>query len=1087
MVPALRRFFASAVAAALLPAWLAAQQPAVITGQVTGEDGRAIANATVSIPQFQIGGTTREDGRYSILVPANRVSGQQVTLTAKAINYKPQSTTITLAEGQITQDFTLAPNPLQLGEVVVTGAGTASEVEKLGNVRNSVPPAEIDRSNEPSVVAALSAKAPNVQVTTTSGSPGASTFIQIRGPRTYNTTGQPIIVVDGLPIDYTSFATFSFNRSDGEGPITGGEEQTRAIDLNPNDIESVEILKGPAASAIYGARAAAGAILITTKSGKPGPTRYSLRSNFQFDRPTKYYPLQRSWAGPGRFGVLGFGIRSWGPAIGPSTPTYDHARELFETGFGTDQTLTISGGNDRTLFYLSGNYNYTDGMIVGSNDALKRVTVRLNGSQRVSDRLKVSGNIAYANTGGRFIQRGNNVSAILLGGLRTPPQFNNLPDTADNGQHRSYNLPDPLPTETRSTRVFDNPFFVIRKFDDRAQTDRVFGNIGAEWQAFDWLKFNYTLGADYYDDERLEGYPLSNSTNPDGQVIGGHITNFQVDHNLSATASWKASEGLAGTVTVGQGLNHRRQTIQGTVGRTLIAPDLFTFQNTVTRDPLTDQVFKNRVEGYFGQVTFDIAKQLYLTGAIRNDGSNTYGVNHRRAWFPKGSAAWNFIPSRPEGAITYGKLRAAYGEAGIEPNPYQIVTVVRSDLPSSGGVQGTGLSPILNGQGGTVLNFIRGNPDLREERSKEFEAGIDLGLVKDKADLSFTWYNSRTSGVILQFPLPPSTGFLFEQRNAGEFRNRGIEVTLNVRPITTKDFGWDLGFQFARNRNKVLNIVGADTSSFIELPGAFLLSQGVQIGQPFGIMRGLGLVKCGITPQVDALVGDTSCDTAPKGALYIAANGFPIQDPNVRNIGDPNYDWTGSARTTFRIKGFQVSSLVDVRNGGVVWNGTRGALLSYGTDAETANRAVCTAPTAGAKKCLAYSGNEHTFGTDFWFIGPVAGPGAGTAVPIGEQWYRQGPANVFVGNDEDMLQDAGFVRLREVSLQYTLDQPWVRRALGFSSIDLRVAGRNLLTSTNYTGLDPETNLGQGEQTRRGVDYFNNPQSRSFVFTVTLNR
>ncbi len=1048
----------------------------MITGHVSGEDGRAIPNAAVSIPQLQLGGTAREDGRYTIVVPPNRVTGQQVTLTARALGYRPQSSVITLAEGQIAQDFTLAPNPLQLGEVVATGAGTSSEVEKLGNLRNSVPAAEIEKSQEPNLINALSAKAPNVTVTSTSGSPGTSTFIQIRGPRTYNSTGQPLIVVDGLPIDYTSFATFNFDPG-SEGPITGAEEPTRSVDLNPNDIESVEVLKGPAASSIYGARAAAGAILITTKAGKPGPARYSLRSNFQFDRPTKYYQLQRRYGGPGVFGIKGFGRESWGPALDPGTPTYDHARELFETGLGTDQTLTISGGTDQTLFYLSGNYNYTDGMIVGNKDVLKRITVRVNGSQRLSDRLKVSGNIAYANTGSRFVQRGNNVSGILLGGLRTPPEFNNLPDTADNGQHRSYRLPDPLPTDARISRGFDNPFFVIRKFDNRAQTDRVFGNLGVDWQTFDWLKFNYTLGADYYDDERLEGYPLSNSTNPEGQVIAGHITNSTADHNLSATASWKVHDGLAGTFTVGQELNHRRQTITGTVGRTLVAPDLFTMQNTVSREPPTDQVIKRRVEGYFGQATLDLAQQVYLTGAIRYDGSNSYGPNHRRAWFPKVSAAWNFIRSRPAGVITYGKLRAAYGEAGVEPDPYNIATAVQ--------IQN------LNGQPGTVLSSTRGNPDLREERSKELEAGFDIGLIRDKADLSFTWYNSRTSGVILEYPLPSSSGFLLENRNAGEFRNRGIEVTLNLRPIATRDFGWDLGFQFARNRNQVLNIAGADSATFVQLRGSFLVSQGVQIGQPFGVMRGRGLVKCGVTPDVNDLVGDNSCDTAPAGALYIGADGFPIQDPNERLIGDPNYNWTGSARTTFRIRNFQVSGLVDIRNGGAVWNGTRLALLFYGTHAETANRATCTQPILDADgsplECAHYEGNVRTFGKDFWFIGPVAGPGAGTAVPIGDQWYRDGPSNVFAGNDEDAVQDAGFVRLREVSLQYTLQQPWVRRALGFSSIDLRVAGRNLLTWTDYTGLDPETNLGQAEQTRRGIDYFNNPQSRSFVFTVTLNR
>jgi hypothetical protein len=225
------------------------------------------------------------------------------------------------------------------------------------------------------------------------------------------------------------------------------------------------------------------------------------------------------------------------------------------------------------------------------------------------------------------------------------------------------------------------------------------------------------------------------------------------------------------------------------------------------------------------------------------------------------------------------------------------------------------------------------------------------------------------------------------------------------------------------------------------------------------------------------------------GAVFISDNGFPLLDDNLRIVADPNYNWTGSARTTFRFSKLQLSGLLDVRNGGQLYNGTRGALYSYGTHQDTEQRASCIdAGAAPFASCPGgFTGNEHTFGTDFWFTGPVVGPGAGLAVPIGEQWYRQGIGNTFNSNDEGFVETAGFVRLREVSLQYTIDQSWVRRTLGFSSIDLRVAGRNLWTSTDYKGLDPETNLGQAEQPVRGKDYFNLPQSRSFVFGVTLNR
>ncbi|HEX5387572.1 MAG TPA: SusC/RagA family TonB-linked outer membrane protein [Gemmatimonadales bacterium] len=1100
MAPALRRFFASLGALLLLPAagLMAQQQAAVITGTVTSDNGRPLANATVSLTQLGLGGSTREDGHYTILVPANRVSGQQVTVTARAINYKPQTTTVTLAEGQITQDFSLAANPLQLGELVVTGEGTTSEVSKLGNVRSSVSGQEITHSQEPSVINALSAKAPNVVVTSSSGDPGSSAFIQIRGPRTYSGSTQPLFVVDGMPVDNTTYATFNFDALDGEGPITGGNTQSRLTDINPADIESVEILKGPSASSIYGASAGNGVILITTKHGHAGPTRYSLRSSFGTDNANNYMTLQRSFGqgtnsiapAPGDCDRSGAAIcfRSWGPQLAAGTPTFDHARDLFTTGFSSDQTLTISGGNDRTTFFISGNNLYQNGSVIGSNDVLRRTAVKLSGSHQASNAIKIGANLNYSKTDGRFIDRGNNTSGILLGSYRTPPEYNNFADTATtkvgatNPSSFIIQKPDPV-LDFGSSRVFDNPVFDINNILDQSSNQRVFGNANIEASLASWLKLNETIGTDYYNDDRANALPINASSFPAGDIKSGNITNFTIDQVLTATATWKKSANLGGTFTIGQNVNANRQTLRGTTGRGFITTTPFNLQNTVTRDPIIDQQFKTRTVGYFGQATFDIANQLYLTGALRYDGSNTYSPDNRYAWFPKASMAWNFIKDRPTSTVSYAKIRASYGEAGVNPLPYELQTLVspQAGFFFNGGVQGVGLNPTENGIGGVYTQSTKGADQLVPERSKEFETGFDVGLFGDKSDLSFTFYQAKTANVILPFPLPPSTGFQFQNANAGRIRNRGIEVNLNIRPVTKRDFAWDLGFQFARNRNDVLGL-GENPPDFLELPGAFLVSQGLSVGLPYGSLRGSGLIRCGVSSSGVLPDFDAACQGQPKGALYIGADGFPILDPSPTIIGNPNADWTGSGRTSFRVKNLTLSALVDVRNGGDVWDGTRGALYSYGTHKDTEQRASCT----DRNDPTTCTGNVHTFGQDFWFIGPTVGPGAGTPVSIGEGWYRN-TGTTFAGDDGDFIEDGGFIRLREVALQLSLNQPWVRRSLGLSSIDLRVAGRNLLTSTKYRGLDPETNLGQAQQVRRGLDYFNTPQSRSFNFTVTLSR
>src|SRR6266545_4703236 len=364
MCSGVRLFLASAGLVALLPGTARAQQQraSVVQGRVTSAAGVPLVYADVRIPALSAGAITKDNGTYMIAIPAARGSGQTVTITARVLGYKGMSVQITLEPGgTMTQDFTLVANPLQIGEVVVTGAGTTTEAEKLGSVRNAVDSTLVQRSNEKNVIEALAGKAPNVEVVGQSGEPGASSFIRIRGPKTIRGTGQPLIVVDGTPIDNTTNSTGSF--------LGSTSTSNRASDLNPNDVANVEILKGAAASAIYGSRAGQGVVLITTKSGAPGPTHYSLRSTATVDHVNKTVPLQTLY-GQGTGGLPGtctttncsVGVTtSFGPLLGSTVPVYDHWDELFHTGSSFDNNLTISGGGDRTNFYFSGAYLYNNG------------------------------------------------------------------------------------------------------------------------------------------------------------------------------------------------------------------------------------------------------------------------------------------------------------------------------------------------------------------------------------------------------------------------------------------------------------------------------------------------------------------------------------------------------------------------------------------------------------------------------------------------------------------------------------------------------------------------------------------------------
>ena len=1093
-------FVVSAVA--LLPRQALAQQPATLTGRVTAESGQPLASAGVIIEQLSAGAVTRPDGSYTIIIPGARVPSGPVTVTARLVGYRARSAQVTLATGSAVQDFTLLDNPLQLGELVVTGAGTVSEVEKLGTGRSSVDSLSIVRSAEPNVVGALAAKAPNVTVVSSSGDPGASAHIQIRGQTTISAgsgiggaDAQPLFIVDGVPIDNT----VSYNNPGVASVNSSAAPSNRAIDINPNDIENVEVLKGAASGAIYGSRAGQGVVIITTKKGRPGPTKYSLRSSVSLDEVGRLPELQRKY-GLGAAGVtpacvagaaancfVGFGqAGSWGPEIPAGTPTFDHAGEMFQTGQTFDNALTVSGGNDRTTFFLSGGTTTQRGTITGSNDKFDRISVRFNGSHRVFDNLKVGANIAYVDGGGGFITSRNSTDGLLLGAWRSPPNFDNTayldPTT---GLHRSYRFPNPAAGSEQGTRFYDNPFFVANESFNKSEIGRTFGGINAEFAATSWLSFAYTLGTDYSNDERTQAWPWSTSNttvvgvNGVGGVNAGYIKSFQIDHNLTATARYRVGPAFSGSVTVGQNLNSNSYQTRQVLGTGLVAPEPYNLGNTATQLPPYDYKQTIRLESYFAQVSADLWDQLFLTAAVRNDGASTFGADSRRNWYPKGSAAWTFFRSA-EGTnrfLTYGKLRAAYGQSGTQPAPYLLTSVLLGAWNGNDGGWGPAISSGQNGQGGLISSFILPTTDLGPERVKEFETGFDLGLWQDKADIGFTWYRAISSDVILNLPTAGSTGYTQKPANAATIRNAGIEVALNLRPITKRNFAWDVGLQVATNRNRVTDLAGVQ---FVPLPvggGTNGLGiQGVAIeGQPLGVYYGSDFIRCGRGLTFNGVDLDNTageCQGAATNALYVAADGYPQLDVGgTYVVGNPEPNWTGAVRTSFRVNKFSIGGLLDVRQGGDAHNGTKGALHHFGTSRESqVNR----------------DGGNFVFGDNYFGNETVAGPGVGTGVPLGEAWYT-GNGGTFNGPTSQFVEDGSFVKLREVSLGYTFDQPWISRLLGFSSMELRVAGRNLHTWTSYTGVDPETSLLGAASPVRGIDYFNNPQSRSYVFSLTLNR
>jgi TonB-linked SusC/RagA family outer membrane protein len=1104
----MRKFFSSAISLIALTVSAAfAQDVTRVSGRVVSDAGVPLVGASVFIPGMGLGTTTGEDGTYSFVIPAGRATGQTVTLTARTLGYTASSAQITLTPGaNITQNFTLAVNPLHLGEVVVTGAGTSSIRERLTTTINSVDTALIQRAATPqNIVSALAGKAPNVEVRTQSGEPGASASIKIRGNASLTGTNQPLFVVDGQPIDNQTIST---DQGPSDFPGTGGTvAQNRAADINPNDIESIDILKGSAAAAIYGARAANGVVLITTKRGRQGPTRVTFSSTETWDRIDAKQILQTQFGQGTALNASGnpfpdgphpavcasldcsLDRRSWGPAVAPGTPTYNHLTEIFDTGLLADNNLSVSGGNERTTFYASGGLTKQNGFIVGPNNKDTRVSVRLKASHQINSQLNVGGNFSYVDRRDAFVQKGSNVSGLFLGALRTPPNFNNEDYLTPTGLQRPYRFPNPSSSDAFIGRAYyDNPFFVLNNPANRSELGRSIANVSLDYNPTDWLRVQETLGGDYYNDWRIEALPITSANDANGRVVRLDINNLEIDHNLLATAKRDFGQNVQTTLSLGQNLNSRRFRDTYNAGERLIAPSPLSLNNTVSIQGTEFRSLRH-IESYFAQAEANIYDQFIANVGLRNDGFSTFGASKRRHTFPKASAAWIFTrllhPDNNSGLLSFGKIRAAYGETGKEPPVYGAITA----LSSSSLFGSPGYGDVITtkfGNGGLVTGSTLGNNALRPERTRENEYGIDLGLFNQKVDLGLTYYNKRANDVIVNaLPVNTSqTGAFFTVANGASLTNKGVELSLNARPVTLANFAWDLGIQYGRNRGKVTSLLGADNITYNNegFTGAIGSSS---LGWAPGVIRGNDFARCGNGAVVQNSAGvdvdiDAYCtaNSQPKGALYLDINGQPINDPTDRVIADPNPRYTVGYTTSIKVfNKVTLSGLLDVRKGGQVWDGTRGILNYFGTSIESGQLRTTTNGQFGVN-----------YLTDKYPV--VTGPGKGvvafTDYATWQQWYN-GEGGGFGNTGALFVEDGSFAKLRELSIAYTLNAGFLRAVGGFTSADIRFAGRNLHTWTKYKGLDPEANLGGAEYLTQGIDYFNHPQSRSFVLSFSLNR
>lgn len=1077
--------FSSTGQAALVPrADVVVPPPA---GSISGLVADSVSNAPLSGVQISVDGravaNTGSDGRYRVATVAPGAH----TVTARRLGYALKSRDVTVIDGVVaTVDFSLNAVASALTQVVVTGAGTQAIRGQLATTINSVDTTLLARQGTPqNLLSALQGAAPGVEVRQQSGEPGSSVAVYVRGISTLTGSAQPLFVVDGVPIDNSV-----------SGQVFGGfVTSNRAADINPNDIESIDILKGAAAGAIYGARGSNGVVLITTKHATTGAVRWSFNTTASSDHAMTPFHLQTVY-GQGTNGVAdaptcgittaSCSVGAFGPVLAVGTPAYNHINDIFRTGSTLDNALSVSGGDSHSSFLASGGLTTQQGTMIGPNNNYTRYTGRVIGNIQLSPSVLVGGSVNYIQTNGNYLGRGDNLEGMLLASFRTPPEFNNSPYLNAAGSQRTYRFPRPAPGTDTLSHGYDNPFWIANVPPSLSRLGRAIANVNLAWTPSAWLNVKEVLGVDNYNDQRLTALPLSASSVPTGQVSQLLFSNLQIDHNLTATITNDFTRNINSTLTIGQNLNSRRLGTIGITGNRLIAPQPYTPQNTSLVTAAYTQSL-DHIQSYFMQEQLNLYQQLYLTVGVRDDGFSTFGANQPTALYPKASAAWdvtNFLGNKNHsGKLSYLKMRAAFGETGKEPPLYAAVSgLTNTAVFGSNFTANEGLGLIQSGNGGIVSSSQLGNPNLRPERQRELEGGVDIGFLDQRIDLAVTLYSKRATDIILPVPVNTwQTGAYTEYENAATVSNRGAEIALNLHILDKRNVGWDLGINFATNSSKVLALRGTSALSLASAPGDNI-GEAI-VGYAPGVFYGGDFIKCGRGIQANVGLGGVSnidqiCAQATgglkSGALFLGANGQPIVDPTSRVVGDPNPRYMLNYNTTLRLGShIRISSLIDVRSGGQVWDQTRAAMDRFGSGTET----------------LVRSGTG-IFGQNYLtnLYPNVAGPGVGvtafSTLPQWQAWFS-GAGGGSAPNGE-FIEDGSFVKWRELSVTYSYSGPLMRYS-GFSTLDVRVAGRNLATWTKYKGMDPEANLYGAASLTQGIDVWNPPQIRSYVLSLSFNR
>ena len=1109
------------------PLCLFAVDVVTITGKVVSESGEELIGANVSVLEGSTGTATDVSGSYRFEV-LKTASQNRLLVKASYIGYQSIVDTVNINEVEDNNteiNFILSADVMRLESVVVTGVGIKQETKKLGVSIETVRKEQVEDSPEISLVSALRGNVSGLEVRKTSGDAGTNAFFRIRGTGTISGGHEPLVIVDGSPVSTRTLDSGGRETSERGHP----ESSSRMADINMDDIESIDVLKGAAASAIYGSRASNGVILITTKSGTTGKTKITYKVNYGISGMNKIYPLQQ-YFGQGDGGdFVGGNSYSWGKVLNvKGSPwfdsnreldeVYDHVEDITEIGNNYEQTVSALGGNEKTTFYFSMSENYerahwqtfneykkTVSTVFGHQPTrnipsdFSRKTFRLKGSHFLTNKITLTGSMSYAKVNGNQVIRAHSTDGLAKGLLSTPPDFNLRPYLEPTTQfHRSPT--DPYPDTRDGSHKWNNPYWVLYELSQTQAVERAYGNIKIRYDINPWLNLNYVLGTDFSLDQRNDIMPIGTyRIGGVGRYIHEDILDQEWDSNLTLSFDLNKLYKVPIKLVAGHNLNSRSLKRFETTGEEQVLPNYYQIENysSVTADQYISLV---HLESYFMQGTMDLFDQLYITSAIRNDGSSTFGPADRRHNFFKFSTAWEFSKFYAPSFINFGKLRLAYGQAGEEPRVYAIFSGYTSpSLFSVGEKASLGLN--YNGVTGYRSDDEVSNFRIRPERRNEYEGGADLSLFNGKMGISTTIYNAISTDIIYDIDVIPSTGADEMTANGASIQNNGLELTMDYRVLDRQRLKWETKFIYASNRNTVLQMNGVDGDMAKTMEPNLVPSRGiakfseVSPGHEYAEFKVLSWARFGHSLAVDHDLNintpDVNIDTLSgynwkKNDVYIGKNGLPIMySEKIWSGYAPNPDWTGSFFNDIKIgKKIKLSCLLDISMGGHIANYTKNSLYEWGTHADTDKRYhpdFDNPDWFGYEEGVSTQWGKGTFQELINHGHNAIGPGQDTIITFSQNLYEN-----YMGRNTDVInniEDASYMKLREIAISYHFGSVKIGY-LGDPNLTVRISAQDLKTWTNYSGWDPETNMYQDRIS--GEDYFNQPQTWRANMAIQLN-